>query len=232
MTSLRERLAPLVQQWRDDANNAVEMFPNSELARGARSLAIDECADELETLLAEPEAEEPTDEHRWQMIESALKTKGLSSDGARLAAIGCIANSRKPPTEADLKRSEELAERFGWEREAGESKVAAGYPKQAASEASEPSRNTHPSTPGDVRPALDPPIESVDYQARSAAANRPCGHRTCVAEFPGMPSRWCSGCLIDALLSRLTAERSRKDAPDEDSAAREDRGAGASDSSA
>jgi hypothetical protein len=47
-------------------------------------------------------------------------------------------------------------------------------------------------------------IEILDYQARSAAENRPCAGRPCVDEFPGMPSRWCSGCLIAALLKRLT----------------------------
>lgn len=52
-------------------------------------------------------------------------------------------------------------------------------------------------------------IETVDYQARAAASARPCGRRSCVSEFPGMPSRWCSGCLIDALLQRL-ADKDRE----------------------
>lgn len=44
-------------------------------------------------------------------------------------------------------------------------------------------------------------IETVAYQADTAAKNRPCGTHPCSEEFPGMPSRWCSGCLIAALLS-------------------------------
>lgn len=47
------------------------------------------------------------------------------------------------------------------------------------------------------------PIETIAYQARVAADNRPCGSRPCTTEFPGMPSRWCSNCLIAALLERL-----------------------------
>lgn len=46
-------------------------------------------------------------------------------------------------------------------------------------------------------------IESVEYQAERAASNRACWRRPCTMEFPGMPSRWCSACLIAALLERL-----------------------------
>lgn len=46
-------------------------------------------------------------------------------------------------------------------------------------------------------------VETVAYQARAAATKRPCGPHPCVDEFPGMPSRWCSGCLIAVLLQRL-----------------------------
>lgn len=46
-------------------------------------------------------------------------------------------------------------------------------------------------------------IETVHYQARSAAEHRPCGLNPCAVEFPALPSRWCSGCVIDALLVEL-----------------------------
>lgn len=43
-------------------------------------------------------------------------------------------------------------------------------------------------------------IQTVAYQARLAALSRPCVNRPCDQEFPEMPSRWCSGCVIAALL--------------------------------
>lgn len=55
----------------------------------------------------------------------------------------------------------------------------------------------------------DGAIETVHYQARAAAKNRPCKQNPCGHEFPGMPSRWCSGCLIAALLVRLGGAKRR-----------------------
>lgn len=49
----------------------------------------------------------------------------------------------------------------------------------------------------------EPAIETVMYQALVAAYSRPCGSRPCADEHPGMPSRWCSGCVIAALIKRL-----------------------------
>ena len=43
-------------------------------------------------------------------------------------------------------------------------------------------------------------FETVAYQARVAAADRPCGSQPCDLAYPATPSRWCSGCLIAALL--------------------------------
>lgn len=51
--------------------------------------------------------------------------------------------------------------------------------------------------------AMADEIETVHYQARSAADHRPCGVNPCAVEFPALPSRWCSGCVIDALLDKL-----------------------------
>ncbi len=53
-------------------------------------------------------------------------------------------------------------------------------------------------------------IETVAYQAQCAAAMRPCGAYPCDREYPALPSRWCSGCLIAALL-RAGAERREPD---------------------
>ena len=30
----------------------------------------------------------------------------------------------------------------------------------------------------------------------------PCGRRSCRTDYPALPSRWCSGCLISALLEK------------------------------
>jgi hypothetical protein len=52
---------------------------------------------------------------------------------------------------------------------------------------------------------LHPPaenIETVAYQAAALAANRPCRPSSCELEFPGRPSRWCSGCIVSALLRK------------------------------
>lgn len=46
-------------------------------------------------------------------------------------------------------------------------------------------------------------IETVRYQARAAVRNRPCRVHPCCEEFAGMPSRWCSACLMECLLRRL-----------------------------
>lgn len=56
------------------------------------------------------------DEERFLVIEEALRTPELKSDGSRLAAIDGIVQSRKPPTPDDIEKTKELAQRFGWER--------------------------------------------------------------------------------------------------------------------
>lgn len=52
---------------------------------------------------------------RWDLVEKALTTSDLKSDGQRLVAIGAIVNSRKPHTDKDVQRTRELAALYGWE---------------------------------------------------------------------------------------------------------------------
>lgn len=52
------------------------------------------------------------DDARWRLIEEALASE--LSDIGKLMAIGCIVNSRKPLTEAEIARTNQLAEQFGW----------------------------------------------------------------------------------------------------------------------
>jgi len=54
------------------------------------------------------------DEARWALVEEALLTPDLKSDLARLSAISVTVQSRKPPTEADIARTQALAEKYGW----------------------------------------------------------------------------------------------------------------------
>jgi hypothetical protein len=59
--------------------------------------------------------------------------------------------------------------------------------------------------PEDAAPTPPPAeIEKLDYQAHAAALKRPCGAYPCDKEYPALPSRWCNGCLINALLRRAT----------------------------
>jgi hypothetical protein len=46
-------------------------------------------------------------------------------------------------------------------------------------------------------------FDTVEYQAHVAARHRPCAAHPCDITFPTMPSRWCTHCLIAALLRRL-----------------------------
>jgi DNA repair exonuclease SbcCD ATPase subunit len=46
-------------------------------------------------------------------------------------------------------------------------------------------------------------IETLAYQAHSAANSRPCGAHSCDREYPALPSRWCNGCLIKHLLATV-----------------------------
>lgn len=49
----------------------------------------------------------------------------------------------------------------------------------------------------------EPAIETLMYQALVLANSRPCASWPCDREFPGMPSRWCSGCIVAALVARI-----------------------------
>lgn len=55
------------------------------------------------------------DESRWATIEQALRSPDLS-DSVRLLAIGSIVQSRKPLTEKEIARGQELAEILGWQK--------------------------------------------------------------------------------------------------------------------
>jgi hypothetical protein len=61
---------------------------------------------------------------------------------------------------------------------------------------------------GEGAGAMSDEIETVAYQAKVAAEHRPCVgssiYQPCDQEYPAMPSRWCSGCLIAALLEQPT----------------------------
>lgn len=57
-------------------------------------------------------------------------------------------------------------------------------------------------------------IETLLYQARNAIEHRPCGMAPCREDFPGQPSRWCSGCVIEALLETDATRANHKTFPD------------------
>ena len=59
-------------------------------------------------------------------------------------------------------------------------------------------------------PSAEAEIETLEYQAMSAAAARPCGMHPCDVEYPALPSRWCNGCLIANLL-RAGAGRAQEE---------------------
>jgi len=63
------------------------------------------CRRDAAARLAEPPAWR--DEKRWQLVEEALKTNDLS-DFQKLVAIGSVVNSRKPLTDAEIRRTREL----------------------------------------------------------------------------------------------------------------------------
>mgnify|MGYP001602353903 FL=1 len=61
----------------------------------------------------------------WDLIEEALHTSDLKSEASRLAAISAIVNSRKLLSDADIARSQELAQRLGWETSHGDGETLA-----------------------------------------------------------------------------------------------------------
>lgn len=66
-------------------------------------------------------------------------------------------------------------------------------------ESPSPSKNQARDPGGERIASPEHEIETVAYQANAAARSRPCGAYPCMNEYPGRPSRWCSGCLIAAL---------------------------------
>jgi hypothetical protein len=65
---------------------------------------------------AAPPAPPPADgdEERWRLVKRALQEPKLTATG-KLVAVGAIAYSRDPHSEADQQRTRELAVKFGWD---------------------------------------------------------------------------------------------------------------------
>lgn len=101
---------------------------------------------------------------------------------------------------------QEIIDRFTWAAERmSREQIAKALETLAAPEAPPPPKDDR--FADGAKDAADF-VDTLSYQAHNAARNRPCGAHPCMNEFPGRPSRWCSGCLIAALLAEPGASSS------------------------